>query len=229
MTRVGSARRAIRLAISSTVSTRPPPVRDRDIQACEARPSTCVRRSGAGVGSVVWTNTPTFSPNIAPTRSHEGSSVGPGGAPTTTRVVSLAATMRGRVSPVDRARDEWWVIPRSEQAFLRDALRWHLRGGELDGEPIAHQQDPKRGRAGITFSKQGVWVCPAASRVDEQDGGRSPGRFVLADHQLAAAGDARPVDPSQVVALARRPASCRTRRRSETDAWRARPPRHAER
>ena len=210
------------------------PVRDRDIRACDARPSSCARRSGGRVsGSVGWTNTPTFGPNIAPTRSHDGSSVGAG---------RRADHDQGRVARGDhpQAREpgrqgSGRVVghprERVEQALLRDALRRHLRGGELDGEPVAHQQDPERGRRGDHLLEAGCvgLTDGGVPGVDEQDGGRSPGGLVLADHQLAAAGHARPVDPSQVVALDVGPHRVELVAGAEQVLGQREPARHAER
>jgi hypothetical protein len=66
-------------------------------------------------------------------------------------------------------------------------------------------------------------------RVDEQDGGRSTRGLVLSDHQLAAAGNAGPMDPSQIVALHVGPHRVELVAGAEQVLGQREPARHAER
>jgi hypothetical protein len=60
---------------------------------------------------------------VAPVRINDESSVGGGGAPTTTSVVSLAETIRRRVSPVVSAREAWCEIPASASSNCSSPTR----------------------------------------------------------------------------------------------------------
>jgi hypothetical protein len=94
-----------------------------------------------------------------------------------------------------------------EQLLLAHALRRQLGRRELQGEAVAHQQDAHRGgaRDDLLEARLVGLADGAVARVDEQDRRRAPGGLVLPDHELAAPGHARPVDPAEVVALDVRP------------------------
>ena len=93
---------------------------------------------------------------------------------------------------------------RVEEPLLRERRRAACRPSRTAGRsrraragrPASPRPRPRartRGRA--------VWPERAVAGVQEDEPVGAPRRLVLADHQLARAGDARPVDPTEVVAL----------------------------
>ena len=81
--------------------------------------------------------------------------------------MSLAATIRSRVRPVDNARELWWVMPASASSRLSSPTRC---GGicvvaSLTEKPYRISKIPSDAAPEMTFSKHGVCVCPTAESL----------------------------------------------------------------
>ena len=92
------------------------------------------------------------------------SSVGWGGAVTTTSVVSPAATDRNRVRPAENARDVAWPTPASASSIWSSVT---VVGGMFEvarriENPYRARSAPTDAAADTHFSKDGVWLDPTA-------------------------------------------------------------------
>ena len=112
-----------------------------------------------------------MGPNTTPERTSEVSSVGCGGAVTTTSVVSPAATDRSRVRPAESARDVTCATPASASSIWSSVT---VVGGMFDvarrmENPYRTRSAPTDAAADTHFSKDGVWLDPTAgSRVSRK-------------------------------------------------------------
>src|SRR6266511_30768 len=144
-----------------------------------------------------------FGPNTEPTRMRAATSAGWGGAVTTTSVVSGTAEVRSGVSRAGRGLVGMWdTNARASRNPSSDTGTGRAppvdRGGEAD--PGQVHAERRRHRDGA-LERLGVGLAERPPPGVEDDRGQGPpGRLVLADHELAPAGHAGPVDPAEVVA-----------------------------
>ena len=182
------------------------PARVRARRACVARPSSCACRSG---GSVSGSNGIDQDGELGAERGaapdHGGELDGLRGR---RHDHERRVTGRGCAQAGERGTDGADLGVRDpreglEEPFLRQRGGRRVGRGEPEREAAAREQDPQGGRdrdrplerLPVRRSEH-----PLAGVQEHQPVG-APRRFVLADHQLAGAGDARPVDPAEVVAL----------------------------
>ena len=187
-----------------TMTSHPALARER--RAWLARPSSCACRSGGRrAGSVGVDQDGELLPEPRPgadqrtelcrdgRRGHEHER-GVGGG---------AGTEMGECRPDRpnlRVRDPGEGV---QEAILRQRGGRELGGAEAEHEAPTREEHADRGRGRDAPLERGrVGAAEGGdARIEEDEPARPPGRLVLADHQVARAGDRRPVDPPKIVTL----------------------------